>query len=132
MPDRYVLPLKSALASNTGGPYTATWDNVVVTSTGTIRRVWAGATSVTSNARKSSIDIYYQSDAPAAGSNTATTVLVTPVTIDNDQDYVEGSVREAGARVTEGGRLQLRTDSGNAGSKPAFLGLTASVEIERD
>jgi hypothetical protein len=130
--DRYVLTLKAALASNTGGPYTATWDNVVVPADGTITRVWAGATSVTSNAFTSKIDIYYQGDAPSAGSNTATTVLVDPLTIQNDQDYVQGTVRHSGARVTAGGRLQLRTYSGNAGSKPAFIGPTASIEIDRD
>jgi hypothetical protein len=91
VPDRYVLRLSAALASNTGGPYVTTWDRSVVPDTGTIKRVWAGATSLTSNARQNTVDIFYQSDAPAAGSNTAVTVLTGPITLVNNLDAVEGS-----------------------------------------
>lgn len=132
MTDRYVLGLRTAIASNTGGPYTAVWDRAVVPATGTIRAAWAAAQSVTSNAFTSKVDIYYQSDAPAAGSNTGTTVLVDPIDIINDNDAARGTIRASGARVTAGGQLQLRTYSGNGGSKPAFQNLTASVVIERD
>ena len=132
MPDRYVLKLQTAVASNTGGPYTTTWDRAVVPSTGTIRSAWVAAPSVTSNVRVSTVDIYLQPDAPAAGSNTATTVLVAPVTIVNDNDAVEGTIRASNPRVTAGDQLQLRTDSGGVGLTPAFLNLTATVEIERD
>lgn len=128
----YVLTLKTALASNTGGPYTATWDRVVVPATGTLWRVDAVASSLASNARQNAVDIFYQADAPAAGSNTATTVLVSPMTLVNDNDAVTGTIRESGARVTRGGQLQLRTDAGTLGAQPSFLNLTASVEIERD
>lgn len=132
MPDRYVLPLRTALASNTGGPYTATWDRAVVPATGTIRSVWAVARSLASNGFTNKVDVYAQADAPAAGSNTATTVLVDPITLVNDNDAVAGTVRQSGARVTAGDQLHLRTYAGNAGSQPAFLDLSASVEIERD
>lgn len=132
MTDRYVLQLHTAVASNTGGPFTATWDRAVVPATGTIRSAWATALSVTSNGFTSKVDIFYQADAPSAGSNTATTVLVDPIVIANDQDAAAGTIRASGARVTAGGQLQLRTYSGNAGSKPAFTNLTTSVAIERD
>ena len=132
MPDRYVLKLQAAVASNTGGPYTTTWDRAVVPSTGTIRSAWVAAPSVTSNARVSTVDIFLQPDAPAAGSNTATTVLVAPVTIVNDNDAVEGTIRASNPRVTAGDQLQLRTDAGTLGAQPAFTNLTATVEIERD
>ena len=132
MPDRYVLKFQTAVASNTGGPYTTTWDRAVVPSTGTIRSAWVAAPSVTSNVRVSTVDIYLQPDAPAAGSNTATTVLVAPVTIVNDNDAVEGTIRASNPRVTAGDQLQLRTDAGTLGAQPAFTNLTATVEIERD
>lgn len=132
MTDRYVLPLRTALASNTGGPYTHAWDRVPVPFTGTIRSAWATARSITSNAFQNKVDIYYQSDAPSAGSNTATTVLVDPITLINNRDSVEGTIRHSGARVTEGGVLELRTYTGNAGSQPAFLDLSATIGIERD
>lgn len=132
MPDRYVLTLHTALASNTGGPYTATWDRAVVPATGTIRSAYAVARSLASNARTNSVDIYYQSDAPAAGSNTATTVLVDPITLANNLDAASGTISQAGARVTAGGMLELRTYADNVGSQPAFIGLTATVEIERE
>lgn len=132
MPDRIVLPLRTALASNTGGPYTATWDRVVSPVTGTIRSVWAAAQSVTSNSSQSSVDVFRQSDAPAAGSNTATSVLVSPIILVNDNDAVEGTIAQSGARITAGDQLQLRTNTSNLSAKPAFLQLTATVEVERD
>jgi len=132
VPDRYVLKLQTAVASNTGGPYTTTWDRAVVPSTGTIRSAWVAAPSVTSNVRVSTVDIYLQPDAPAAGSNTAATVLVAPITIVNDNDAVQGTIRAANPRVTAGDQLQLRTDAGTLGAQPAFTNLTATVEIERD
>jgi len=131
VPDRYVLTLHTALASNTGGPYTATWDRAVVPVTGTIRTVRAVATSLASNARQNTVDIYKQPDAPAAGSNTATTILVSPITLSNTLAGAAGTIRESGATVTAGDILQLRTDAGTAGSTPAFTGLSAVVEIER-
>jgi hypothetical protein len=132
VPDRYVLTPRTALASNTGGPFTAIWDRVVVPSAGTIRTVWAVAASLTSNARQNTVDVYNQGDAPAAGSNTATSVLVSPITLSNDLDSAEGTISEAGARVDAGDVLELRTYASTAGAIPSFVGLTASVEIERD
>ena len=132
MPDRYVLTLHTALASNTGGPFTATWDRVVVPATGTLRMVSAVARSLASNARTNSVDIFAQADAPAAGSNTATSVLVDPITLVNDLDSASGTIRESGARVAAGSMLELRTYADNVGSQPAFLGLTATIVIEAD
>lgn len=132
MPDRYVLTPRAALASNTGGPFTAIWDRVVVPSAGTIRTVWAVAASLASNARQNTVSIYRQTDAPAAGSNTATTVLVSPITLSNNLDGVAGTVSDAGSRVAAGDVLELRTYADTLGSQPAFTGLTASIEIERD
>ena len=132
MPDRYVLTLATALASNTSGPFTATWDRAVVPSTGTLRRAWAVATSITSNTTQNTVDVFAQTDAPAAGSNTATTVLVSPITLVNNRDAVEGTIRHSGARVIAGDVLELRTNMSNAGSQPGFLGLTATIEVERD
>ena len=131
MPDRYVLPLRTALASNTGGPYTATWDRVVVPSAGTIRNVWAVATSLSSNGRQNTVDIYNQADAPAAGSNTGSSVLVSPITLSNDRDAASGTVSQAGNYVDAGDVLELRTYADTSGATPSFIGLTATVEIER-
>ena len=131
MPDRYALTLTTALASNTGGPYTATWDRAVVTSPGTIRSVWAVARSLASNARQNTVDIFNQADAPSAGSNTATSVLTSPITLANNLNSVEGTVSQSGNYVDAGDILELRTDAGTSGGLPSFVGLTATVEIER-
>jgi hypothetical protein len=132
VPDRYVVKLATAIASNTGGPYTATWDRAVVTSAGTLRTAWAVSPSIASNAHTSRVDIYRQTDAPSVGSNTATTILVDPIVLINNRDAVQGTIRASNDRVAVGDTLELRTYSGNLGSQPAFLNLTASVEIERD
>ncbi len=132
MPDRYLISLATAVASNTGGPYVTTWDRAVVPSAGTIRAAWAVSPSVASNARTSSVDIYYQADAPAAGSNTATSILVSPIVLVNDNDAVAGTISQAGARVAAGGQLQLRTYGDNLGAQPVFQALRATIEIERD
>ena len=132
MTDRYVLPLRTALASNTGGPYTHAWDRVPVPTDGTLRSAWATARSIASNTIQNKVDIYYQSDAPSAGSNTATTVLTSPITLVNNRDSVEGTISQAGQRVSAGGVLELRTYSGTTAATPSFLDLAATVEIERD
>ena len=132
MPDRYVLTLRTAFASNTGGPYTATWDRVVVTSPGTIRSAVAVAPSIASNARQNTVDVYRQADAASFGSNTATTVLVDPITLINNNDAVTGSIRAGNDRVAAGDQLQLRTYMDNVASQPGFLNLAVSVEVERD
>lgn len=131
MPDRIVLQLRTAVASNTGGPYTATWDSVVSPVTGTIRSAYAVAQSVTSNTTQSAVDVFLQLNAPAAGSNTATTILVAPITLVNDKAAVAGSIAHP-ARITAGDSLQLRTNTGNAAAKPAFVTLSVDVEVERD
>ena len=132
MPDRYPLTLQTALASNTNGPYTATWARAVVPEAGTLRSAWAVASSIASNTIQSAVDIFLQPDAPAAGSNTATTILVTPITLVNNNDAVEGTIRAGNARVAAGEQLQLRTNAGTVAATPAFTGLTATVLIERD
>ena len=132
MPDRLVYKLRTAVASNTGGPYVTIWDRSVVSSAGTIRNVVAVAGSLTSNARTNSVEVYRQADAPATGSNTAATVLVVPITLSNNNDAVSGSIREGNPRVSEGDQLQLRTYADTSGPTPAFVDLSVSVEIERD
>ena len=132
MPDRYLITLGTAMASNTGGPYTAVWDRAVAPANGTIRSAWAVAASLTSNARTNSVDIFLQTDAPAAGSNTATSVLVSPITLVNDNDAVEGTIRAAADRVVAGEQLQLRTYADTTGPQQAFLALKATVVIEGD
>lgn len=131
MPDRYALQLRTALASNTGGPYTHAWDQVIVPVTGVVRTVWAGAASLASNARTDSVDIYRQADAPAAGSNTAASILTTPITLVNDRDVVAGTLSEPGSLLTAGDVLELRTYADTTAATPAFLTLTATIEIER-
>lgn len=132
MPDRLVYTLRTAVASNTGGPYVTIWDRAAMSSAGTIRNVVAVAGSLTSNARTNSIEVFRQTDAPSAGSNTAATVLVTPITLSNNNDAVAGTVRAANDRVAQGDQLQLRTYADTGGPTPAFVDLSVSVEVERD
>ena len=132
MPDRLVYTLRTAIASNTGGPFTATWDRAPVTSAGTIRSVVAVAPTISSNARENTVDVYLQSDAPAAGSNTATTVLVSPITLSNNSASATGTIRASNARVAAGDHLQLRTYADTTGAIQSFSNLSATVEIERD
>lgn len=132
MPDRLVYTLRTAVASNTGGPYVTIWDRAAMSSAGTIRNVVAVAGSLTSNARVNTVELYRQADAPSVGSNTAATVLVTPITLSNTNDAVTGTVRAANDRVARGDQLQLRTDAGTTGPTAALVDLTLSVEIERD
>jgi len=131
MPDRYTLPLRTAIASNTGGPYQHAWDRVIVPSTGVVRGVAAVAVAITSNTIQSSVDIYRQADAPAAGSNTATSILQSPLTLVNNRDVVFGTPTQPGSLVTAGDVLELRTYAKTTASQPAFENLTATVEIER-
>lgn len=132
MPDRYALTLRSAVASNTGGPFVTAWDRVVVTSAGTIRVAFAVAQSLTSNGRQNTVDIYRQGDAPSVGSNTAATILVDPITLTNNNDAATSSIRAGNDRVAAGDQLQLRTYADTGGPTAAFTNLTATVEIERD
>jgi hypothetical protein len=131
MPDRYTLELETAVASNTGGPYTYTWDRVIVPATGVVRGVSAVAVAIQSNARLSTVDIYRQPDAPAAGSNTATSILQSPLQLINDRDVVFGTPTQPGSLLTAGDVLELRTDGGPAATNPHFTTLNATVEIER-
>ena len=119
MPDRLAYSLGTAITSNTGGPFTATWDRAPVVSAGTIRSVVAVSPSITSNARQNQVDVYVQTDAPSVGSNTATSVLTIPITLVNNNDAVVGTVSHAGSRVAVGDQLQLRTYSDNVGSGPS-------------
>ena len=132
MPDRFVYTLRTAIASNTGGPFTAIWDRVPVAAAGTIRSVVAVSPAIASNARQNQVDVFYQTDAPSVGSNTGTSVLVSPITLVNNNDAAEGTVSQAGARIAAGGQLQLRTYADNTASQPAFLNLSVSVLVERD
>lgn len=133
MPDRLLYELAVAQTSNTGagfGPFAFTYARAPITSAGTVRSVVAVSPSITSNIRTSSVDVYYQSDAPALGSNTATSVLSSPIVLVNNNDAVIGNVSQAGARVAEGGQFQLRADSATAIT--GFANLAVSIEVERD
>ncbi len=118
MPEQVAYSLGTAITSNTGGPFTHTWDRAPVASAGTIRSVVAVSPSITSNARYNQVDVYKQTDAPSVGSNTATSVLTQPLTLLNNNDAVVGTVSEAGARVAVGDQLQLRTYMDNVASIP--------------
>lgn len=131
MPDRYTLsfPRTASVASNFD--YTTVHQRVVVPETGTVRDAWAFSTSVTSNATfPSRVDFYRQPSAPALGSNTGTTILVSPITIPNNLTSAQGTIRASNARVTAGDMLELRT-SVNADSGE-LVGVGGSIEIERD
>ena len=132
MADRLIYTLRSSLASNTGGPYTATWDRAVVTSAGTIRSVVGVSPSIASNGRQNTVDVYRQADSPSAGSNTGATVLVSPLTLAVNGVAVSGTIRAANARVAVGDVLELRTDMGTLGAQPGFRPVVVSVEVERD
>ena len=131
MPDRYVLtfPRTASVASNFA--YTTTHQRVVVNEAGTIRSAYAFATSVTSNGTfPSQVDFYRQTSAPALGSNTASTILVTPITVPLDLSSAAGTIRAANDRVAAGDMLELRT-SVNA-SNGELINVGGTIEVERD
>lgn len=132
MPDRYTVQLQTAWASNTGtGPYQSTWDRAIVAATGVVRTVSATALSLSSNSIKNTVDIFRQTNSPAGGSNTATSILTSPMTLTNDRVVIFGTPSEPGSLVTAGDVLELRTYSDTAGGIRSFTGLRATVEIER-
>jgi hypothetical protein len=131
MPDRYTVtfPRTASVASNF--EYTTVHQRVVVPETGTIRAAYAFASTVTSNATfPSRVDFYRQTSAPALGSNTATTILVNPITIPLTLSSAAGTIRAANDRVNAGDMLELRT-SVNA-SNGQLIDVGGTVEIEKD
>ena len=131
MPDRYVItfPRTASVASNF--EYTTTHQRAVVNEAGTIRSAYAFATSVTSNGTfPSRVDFYLQPSAPALGSNTATTVLVSPITVPLDLSSAGGTIRASNHRVAAGDMLELRT-SVNA-SNGELINVGGTIEVERD
>ena len=131
MPDRLALsfPRTASVASNFA--YTTVHQQVVVPVTGTLRDAWAFASSVTSNAtHPSRVDFYRQPSAPSLGSNTGTTILVSPITVPTDLTAAQGTIRAANDRVTAGDLLELRT-SVNA-SNGELTNVGGTIEIERD
>jgi hypothetical protein len=126
----FSMRLTASVASNTGGPYTATWDRTIVPVQAVVRTVVAQARAVASNAIKSTVDVYRQTDSPAAGSNTATSILVTPITLLNDGSFARGVIRDSGVLLSQGDTLQLRTYVDTPGAKPAFLDLKVAIEVE--
>jgi hypothetical protein len=131
MPDRYTVQLKTAWASNTGGPYQTVWDRAIVMATGTVRTVAATALSLASNSIQNSVEVFRPADAPAYGSNSARSILQAPITLGVNRDVVFGVVTQPGSLVTAGDVLELRTYSDTPGGTQSFGGLIASVEIER-
>ena len=131
MPDRTLVtfPRTASVASNFD--YTTTHQRVVVNEAGTIRSAYAFATSVTSNGTfPSKVDFYRQPSAPALGSNTAATILVTPITVPLDLSSAAGTIRASNDRVAAGDMLELRT-SVNA-SNGELINVGGSISIERD
>lgn len=131
MPDRTTLtfPRTASVASNFA--FTTAHQRVVVTHAGSIRSAYAFATSVTSNSTfPSRVDFYLQTSNPALGSNTATTILVSPVTIATDLSSAAGIIRAANDRVAAGDMLELRTSVNADDGELTNVG--GSIEIERD
>ena len=131
MPDRIALsfPRTASVASNFD--YTTVHQRVVSPETGTLRAAYAFASTVTSNATfPSRVDIYRQPSAPALGSNTATTVLVSPITIPTNLTSAAGTIRASNARVSKGDLLELRTSVNATDGELTSVGGT--VELERD
>lgn len=131
MPDRYVItfPRTASVASNFD--YTTTHQRVVVNEAGTIRSAYAFASSVTSNAtHPSKVDFFRQPSAPALGSNTATSILVSPITVPTTLTSAAGTIRASNARVAAGDMLELRT-SVNA-SNGELTNVGGTIELERD
>ena len=130
MPDRYLVtfPRTASVASNFA--FTTVHQRVVVPEAGTIRSAYAFATSVTSNATTSQVDFYRQSSAPALGSNTAATVLVSPITIPLDLSSAAGSIRASNDRVTAGDMLELRTSV--SATNGQLINVGGTILIEKD
>lgn len=131
MPDRYVLtfPRTASVASNF--EYTTVHQRVVATEAGTIVGAYAFATAVTSNGTfPSKVDFYLQPSAPALGSNTGTTVLVSPITVPLTNSSAAGIIRASNARVAAGDMLELRTSVNATNGELTEVG--GSIEIERD
>ena len=131
MPDRLALsfPRTASVASNFA--FTTVHQRVVVPETGTVRSAWAFASSVTSNStHPSRVDFYRQPSAPALASNTAATILTSPITVPTDLTSVEGTIRASNDRVTAGDLLELRV-SVNA-DNGELINVGGTIEIERD
>lgn len=131
MPDRYIVtfPRTASVASNFD--YTTTHQRAVVNEAGTIRSAYAHAQAVTSNStHPSKVDFYLQSSAPALGSNTATSILVSPITIPTTLTSAAGTIRASNYRVAAGDMLELRTSVNATNGELTNVGGT--IEIERD
>ena len=131
MPDRTLVtfPRTASVASNF--EYTTTHQRVVVNEAGTIRSAYAFATAVTSNGTfPSRVEFFLQPSAPALGSNTATTILTSPITIPLNLSSAQGTIRASNARVAAGDMLELRTSVNATNGELTNVGGT--VEIERD
>ena len=101
--------------------------------TGVVRTVAAVALALTSNTIQNSVDIFRQTDAPPAGSNTATSILTSPITlVERPRRRVRDVSTQPGSLLTAGDVLELRTNCRQTGGlQPSFEDLTATVEIER-
>ena len=132
MPDRIVLsfPRTSSVASNFD--YTTVHQRVVVTRAGTIRGAYAHAQAVTSNAtHPSKVDFYLQGSGPALGSNTAVSILTTPITVSNTLTSSSGTIRHATARVTPGDMIELRTSVNASDGELTNVGGSIEIEVDR-
>ena len=129
--DRLALsfPRTASVASNFA--FTTVHQRVVVPETGTIRRAYAFATAVTSNATfTSDVDFYRQPSAPALASNTGTTILTSPIVIPGNLASAAGTIRASNDRVTAGDMIELRTSVNATNGQLTDVGGT--IVIERD
>lgn len=131
MPDRLTLTLRAAIASSSH--YTVVHDRVIVPVAGTLLGGWGSVASMTSNARRNTMDIYRQPFSASYASNSAVSVLVQPFAFGSDGTSVGGTIRASNQRVAAGDRLEMRTDIGNAGTTIGIMSdLHATILMEPD
>jgi hypothetical protein len=130
--DFTVAKLQSSLTSNTSQAWIGVWDSYLVPAAGVVRNVYATATSLTSNARVNTVDVFRQPSGTAAASNSATSILVAPISLGSNAVSTQGFPSQLGQRLNAGDVLQLKADSGTTGGQNAFGTLTVSVSIEYD
>jgi hypothetical protein len=129
--DHVSVKLVAAVASNTGQAYIGAWDSYVVAEPGTLFAATAVAQSLTSSGRVNTVDIFLQPSGVSGASNSATSVLTAPIALASNNNAASGAIRASNQRVAVGDILQLKTDSGAAGSL-AFGNLSATVLIKPD
>ncbi len=129
--DHVSVKLRSSSASNTGQAYIGAWDQYVVAEPGTIFAAYAVARSLTSASRVNTVDIQLQTSGVSGASNSATSILVSPISLASNMVSSSQNIRASNQRVAPGDILQLVTDTG-ATSSIGFVDLNATVLIKPD